>query len=121
MVLLPALAALGITEGVWFAVLGAIRLISWILGIVYVSSYVRDTVTQVTEGQEQASQDQTIEQILVRTDITAAQKKELIDAYLTTQAGKAKPVDYVTYAFYAVAILAAAYIVGQFIGKRGKK
>lgn len=117
---LPVLAALGITEAVWIAVLGAIRLISWILGIVYVSSYVKDTATGITEAQEQASQDATIEAILARIDLTSAQKSELIQAYLDSL-DKAKPIDYATYALYAVGLLAAAYVIGQFIGTGGKK
>ncbi len=114
------LAALGITPAVWMAVLGAIRLISWIIGIVYVSSYVKDTVTGITEGQEQAGQDQTIEGILARTDLTAEQKKDLIIAYLEEKAGtEAKPRDWTTTALYLVSIIAGAYVLGQFIG--GKK
>ncbi len=113
------LAALGITPAVWMAVLGAIRLISWIIGIVYVSSYVRDTVTGVVEGQTAASQDATIEAILARTDLTSEQKKMLIQEYLDSLAAKAKPIDYAKYALYAAAILAVAYVAASFLKKKG--
>jgi hypothetical protein len=82
---LPVLAALGITEAVWIAVTGLLTLVSWIVGIVFVSFAVRDTVTKISEGGEQASQDTTIQAILARTDITAAQKEELIKKYLNLQ------------------------------------
>lgn len=115
---LPVLAALGITETVWIAVLGAIRLISWIIGIVYVTSYVKDTTTQVVEGQEQASQDATIEAILARTDISSSEKSALIQAYLSSIEAKGAT-DWGKTVLYAVAILAAAYIATSVIG--GKK
>ena len=82
---LPVLAAIGITEGVWIAVTGLLELVSWIVGIVLVSFAVRDTVTKVEEGQQQSSQDTTIQAILARTDITQAQKESLIKDYLNLQ------------------------------------
>lgn len=118
-VIVPIAEALGITEAVWLAILGLLRLISWVLGIGYVSAKVTELGTGVVAGTTQKSQDATIEGILTRTDITAAQKKDLIDAYLATQAGKQKGTDWAQTLLIAVGILAAAYLASSFIG--GKK
>lgn len=118
MVLPAVIAALGITEAVWLIVVPVLRTISWIIGIVWVSSYVRDTVTQVVEGSTAASQDATIEAILARTDIGSSEKLALIQAYLSTIEAKGAT-DWSKTILYAVAILAAAYIATSVIG--GKK
>ncbi len=81
----PALAALGISATVWTKVIGLITWLAHVAGIVFVAFAVRDTVTKVTEGVEQGSQDKTVQNILNRTDLTAVQKEELIKKYLNLQ------------------------------------
>lgn len=113
MVLPAFLAALGLTEAVWIAVLGIIRLLSWIGGIVLVSSYIRDAVTKVTEEQVTATQNDTIETILARTDLTAAQKEALIRQYLNLQdTGFFDNLDTGKIILIAAGILGLAYVLG---------
>lgn len=108
------LAGLGITEAVWLAVLGVIRLLSWLAGIVMIGSYVRDSVTKITEEQIADTQNDTVETILARTDLTAAQKEALIRQYLNLQEpGFFDNLTIEKAALIAVAILGVAYVLGR--------
>ena len=114
MVLPAFLVGLGLTEAVWITVLGIIRLLSWLAGIVLVTSYVRDSVTKTTEEQVTETQNDTIETILARTDLTAAQKEALIRQYLNLQEpGFFDNLTIEKAALIAAAILGAAYVLGQ--------
>lgn len=107
------LLALGLTEAVWIAVLGIIRLLSWIAGIVLVSSYVRDAVTKVTEEQVTATQNDTVEAILARTDLTAAQKEAMIRQYLDLQdKGFFDDITIEKAILIAAGLLGLAYVLG---------
>jgi len=115
MVLPAVLAGLGLTEAVWIAIMGIIRLIAWITGIVFIASYTRDVVIKVKEADIVADQNSCVEAVLARTDLTADQKRALAEDCISKPA-----IDWQTTALYAIGILAGAYILGQILN-RGKQ
>lgn len=111
---LPAiLAAVGLTEAVWIAVMGIIRLITWAASIVFVASYVRDAVTKVKEADIVTEQNTCVEAVLARTDLTSVEKNTLAEKCISKPA-----TDWITTALYAVGILAGAYIIGKVLDRR---
>jgi hypothetical protein len=108
---LPAiLAALGLTEAVWLAIMGTIRLIAWLGSIVYVASYVRDAVTKIKEADVAIEQNNCIESVLSRTDLTPEQKKQMAEQCISTET---KPTDWGMFALGLVGLLGVAYVLGR--------
>ncbi len=110
---IPAfLVGLGLTEAVWLAVLGVIRLISWLAGIVLVSSYVRDAITKVSEEKIEETRNDAIDDILNDPTLTPEQKENLIRQYLNLgKPGFFDELDTGKIVLIAAVILGAAYVL----------
>ena len=100
------LAALGLTEAVWLAVLSLIRIIASWGSILYIAGYVRDTLTGQNEENIQESRDDNIEAILNRPDLSPETKAKLIEEYLKTSSGNGfKTETLITGAIILVAVM----------------
>ena len=97
------------------AVWGLIRLITWISGIVFVSSYIRDIVTGLIDEDIQESQDDTIEEILNNPTIPDDDKIRLILEYLKLQEGDD---NWISKLIPIAGILGLAYVAAEAIKSR---
>ncbi len=106
------LIGLGLTEAVWLAVLGIVRLISWLTGIVLVSSYFRDAITKVTEEKVEETRSDVVEDILSDPTLTPEQKEAMIRQYLDlAKPGFFDELDTGKIVLIAAVILGAAYVL----------
>jgi hypothetical protein len=112
---LPAiLLSLGLTQGVWIAVMGLIRLITYVGGVVYVGSYVRDAVTKTKEADIVADRNDCVEAVLVRTDLSSTEKTALAEKCVKDAVGT----DWEKIILYTVGILATAYVLSSYVKSR---
>ncbi|NJD76948.1 MAG: hypothetical protein FIB08_07625 [Candidatus Methanoperedens sp.] len=92
------------------AAMALLKLISWISGIVLVGSYVRDAVVKTKEADVQISTDETVENILNRSDLTAEEKSQLINKYLGIKDDNELDLNTILVAVVVVMVLLIAFM-----------
>lgn len=85
---LPILAAIGITDAIWIAVMALVRYLAVWGGRAFIAYEVIDLVSSTVETAQQVSQDNTITGIQQDTTLTPEQKDARIKQYLQIQDDK---------------------------------
>lgn len=94
---------------------GLLRLIAWLIGGIFITANVRDSVTKVEEERIEATRNDTVEAILGRSDLNATQKEDMIRKYLDLQ----KPGFFDDITIEKAVLIAAAILGAAYVFKRG--